>query len=185
MFETLKKKLLNQPEAVQAEQTTGTVEAQSTETIAEMADVAVATALLETDYVAKVVEMTAAMQAGATALEAMTAKYEAAMTALTVFEADKAKMVADALEVKMNARKEQIVLAVGTSKADGLMLATENLDDTAFNAVVSALTGSVDSQEDTKLFKEVGVAAQADPSKVAEISAEMKLLKAKYAPQAN
>lgn len=82
-------------------------------------------------------------------------------------------------EQRANARKEKIVAAIGTEKAGALFEATEGLDDAAFEAVVSALVGSVEVETKSELFKEVGVAAQADATKVEE-SAEMRLLKQKY-----
>lgn len=95
--------------------------------------------------------------------------------------AEKEQMIADDLATKMAARKEKIVASIGTEKADALMKATEGLDDTAFEAVVSAMAGSVEAEASTALFREVGVDAVADATKVvAEESTTMKILKAQY-----
>lgn len=120
------------------------------------------------------------LEAANGALAEMTAKFEEAQAQLSAIAAEKAQMVTDALAAKLAARKEKVVAAIGTEKADGLMLATEGLDDTAFEAVVSALAGSVAAEAASPLFKEVGVTAEADAAKVVEESAEMKLLKKQY-----
>lgn len=114
------------------------------------------------------------------ALAEMTANFEAAQAALNALTAEKAEMVVKAEAAKFTARKEKVVLAIGTEKADGLMLATQGLDDAAFGAVVSALAGSVDAEASTGLFTEVGVAAAADTTKIVAESSEMKIIKQKY-----
>lgn len=101
-------------------------------------------------------------------------------TAAEAAEADKANLIAQAAAQKAASRKEKVVAAIGTEKAEGLLAATENLDDAAFEAVVSALAGSIEAEAQTNLFKEEGVAAEADAGKVVEESKEMKILKAKY-----
>lgn len=78
-------------------------------------------------------------------------------------EIEEAKAAAEkqALETKLAIRREKIVAAIGTDKADGLMAATEGLDDAGFDAIVSALAGSVKAEANTELFKEAGVDAKA------------------------
>lgn len=135
-------------------------------------------------------EVQAALQEAAAKLEDLTAqfaelsgKYEQAQAALEALAKEKAEMIAAAAAAKLEARKAQVVAAIGTEKADGLMAATENLDDVQFNAVLSALAGSVSAEADTAMFKEVGVTAEVDAVKVVEAggeSKEMKLLRAKY-----
>ena len=120
------------------------------------------------------------LEQAASALKEMTEKYEAAQAALSAIEAEKAGMVAAALAAKLAARKEKVVATIGTEKADALLAATENLDYAAFSAVVSALAGSVEAEADTELFKEVGVDAELDATKVEKESKEMKLLQEKY-----
>lgn len=113
----------------------------------------------------------------------LSGKYEQAQAALESLAAEKAEMIAAAQATKLEARKAQVVAAIGTEKADALMAATESLDDAAFNAVVSAMAGSVDTESKTALFQEVGVTAEVDAVQAVEAgseSKEMKLLKAKY-----
>jgi uncharacterized membrane-anchored protein YhcB (DUF1043 family) len=113
----------------------------------------------------------------------LTAKLGEATAALAAVEAEKAALAAEAEAKRLASRKEKVEAAIGTEKAAGLLAATENLDDAAFEAVVSALAGSVDAEASTSLFKEVGVTAEADAAKVVEESAEMKILKQKYQPK--
>ncbi len=113
-------------------------------------------------------------------LEKMTAAFNTAQAALNALTAEKAEMVVKAEAAKFTARKEKVVLVIGTEKADGLMLATQGLDDTSFDAVVKALAGSVDVEASAGLFKEVGVSAVADTTKIVAESPEMKILKQKF-----
>lgn len=113
-------------------------------------------------------------------LAEMTINFEAAQTALNALTAEKAEMAVKAQAAKFTARKEKVVMAIGTEKADGLMLATQELDDAAFGAVVSALAGSVEVEAKTGLFQEVGVSASADTTKIVAESPEMKILKQKF-----
>jgi hypothetical protein len=114
------------------------------------------------------------------ALAEMTAKYEGAQAALTALAAEKEAMLAAHAAAKLAARMSKIEAAIGTEKAAGLMAATEGLEDAAFEAVVSALVGSVNAEANTSLFKEVGVTAEADATKIVTESAEMRILKQKY-----
>lgn len=94
--------------------------------------------------------------------------------------AEKAAMIADAAEKKMSARKEKIVAAIGTTKAEGVMAATKDLDDAQFEAIVSALATSIDAEAKSEMFTEKGASAEADASKLNEETPEMKALKKKY-----
>ena len=133
-----------------------------------------------TKLAADFAESQAALTAALTALAEMTTNYEAAHTALNIYIAEKADLAVKAEVAKFAARKEKVVSAIGTEKADGLMLATQGLDDAAFDAVVSALAGSVDVEASKGLFAEVGVSASADTTKIVAESPEMKILKQKY-----
>lgn len=95
-------------------------------------------------------------------LAAAQAEVESARAAVAEVEKAKAEAIAQAKAVKMAARNEKIVAALGTEKAPGLMAATEGLDDKAFEAVVSALAGSVEVEAKTELFNEIGVDAKAE-----------------------
>jgi hypothetical protein len=127
-----------------------------------------------------VAKLTADFAEAVSALASMTANFEAAQAALNALTAEKAELAAKAEAAKFVARKEKVVSAIGSEKADGLMLATQGLDDAAFDAVVSALAGSVDVEASKGLFTEVGVSATADTTKIVAESPEMKILKQKY-----
>jgi GTP cyclohydrolase III len=73
--------------------------------------------------------------------------------------------------LKLAARKEKVVASLGTERADALLKVTEGMDDAAFEAVVSALGVSAAVEAASPLFKEVGVDAKADATKVREESA--------------
>lgn len=129
---------------------------------------------------AKAEQLAAELATAVNALTEMTAARDAAQAALDALSAEKAEMLANAAEAKMAARKEKVVLAIGTEKAEGLMLATQGLDDAAFEAVVSALVGSVEAEASTSLFSEVGVSASVDASKIDAESPEMKIIRQKF-----
>lgn len=111
----------------------------------------------------------------------LSAKFEQTNAALEASEATKAALVAEATAKRLATRKEAIVAAVGTSKADSLMAATESLDDTQFNAIVGAMAASFEAEAKSKMFTEAGVAAEAV---VAEVDPVEKLA-AKVAAQFN
>lgn len=106
---------------------------------------------------------------------------EAAQAALGAAEAKEAELVATAETKRLAARKELVVAAVGTERADALLTATEGLDEAAFSAVVSALGVSATVEAASPLFTEVGVTAEADTASVVAESKEMSILKKKYA----
>ena len=92
-------------------------------------------------------------------------------------------VMATAKKEKETARLASLKSSVGDLKADALYAATANLNDEAFQAVVSALAGSVAVEAKTALFQEVGVAAEVDREKLATEggkSSEMKILEAMY-----
>lgn len=103
-----------------------------------------------------------------------------AQAELAEIESAKAALIAEAASKKLAARKEKVEMVIGTVKAASLLSATEALDDVAFDAVVTALAGSVEEESKGKMFKELGASGTTDASKVVEESAEMKALKAKY-----
>ena len=163
-----------------------TVEQASVESVVEAVVDTVTVALeVDTEAVqAALSEATAKLEDLSAQFAELNSKYEGAIAALSALEAEKAKMVADALAAKLAARKERVELAIGTDKAAGLLAATENLSDDAFEAVVSALTGSVDAEAKTELFTEVGQSGEvSNPSAIVEASEEskeMKLIRAKF-----
>lgn len=151
--------------------------------------VAAATAALQADFdsfkataeellaaeTEQLTEAKAALAEAATLIETLQAE-------VATLKGETEKAVVDAETMRKNARLAKITEAIGTASAAALMAATEALDDAAFEAVVSALNGKTEAEAKSALFTEVGVAAEVDTTKVTtEESAEMKLLKAKYA----
>lgn len=162
-----------------AEATDAPVEAvaeQVVEAVAETLELTIDASSIQTELAAVQETLTGLVSA----LAEMTTKYEGAHAALTALTAEKEAMLAVQAAAKLAARQEQIVAAIGTEKAAGLMAATEGLEDAQFKAVISALAGSVDAEANTSLFTEVGVTAEADASKLVEESAEMRILKQQY-----
>lgn len=152
----------------------------ATEVATETLTVTVDTTTLQAELDAIKAEFGTQLEQATAALAEMTSKFEAAQAALAAVEAEKAEMLAKAAEAKLTARKEKVVAAIGTDKADALMAATVDMDDAQFTTVVSALAGSVEAEAKTDLFVEQGVAAEADAAKVVEESPEMKIIRAKY-----
>ena len=109
------------------------------------------------------------------------------LTALVAAEAQaKVDAQAEQLATKMTARKELIVKAVGTDRADALFTATEVMSDTSFSTLMSAMSTASVAEAKTELFTEVGVDGPADVSKVvadAESNPTKAILMAKYAPK--
>lgn len=128
---------------------------------------------------AQLQEVSTALETAVAAVADADAKAAELQAQLEAVNAEKIDAETEAALQRLTARKEKIKAAVGTSKSDALMAATESLDDAAFDAVVSALSLSVDAEGKTGMFKEVGVAAEADAAKVEE-STEMKILREKY-----
>lgn len=117
-------------------------------------------------------------------LAKMTQDFQEVKAALDAVETAKKALVKEAHEKKMSLRKEKIVATVGTDKAEALMVATESLEDTQFEAVVQAMASTFVAEADTAMFKEIGVATkEADASKVEEVSSVETALKQKYSPK--
>lgn len=109
--------------------------------------------------------------------------YDAALVAAVAkaqeAEAALEKLTADVETKRLQARKDAIVEAVGTTKADAMFEATKALDDAAFATVLSGFKAAVDVQaEANPLMKEVGVDAQVEPTAEANDVAEV--LRRKY-----
>jgi hypothetical protein len=117
-------------------------------------------------------EVFAALQAEVvekdTQLSALAGKVAELEKSLTQFAEAKAALEKEIQAKRLETRKNVIVEAVGTAKADALLAATDSLDDAAFTAVVSALGMSMEAEAKTPAFKEVGVDAKADAVKVDE-----------------
>jgi uncharacterized protein YPO0396 len=130
-------------------------------------------------------ELSTALATAVQAVEAADAKVAELQALVDAAAAEKAELQAKAVEAKAAARKEKIVAAVGTERAEAVATATEGLTDASFDAVLSAMTLSVDTESTSSLFTETGVTAEATAAKVVnavEESPEMKILRAKYPP---
>lgn len=97
----------------------------------------------------------------------MAEKLAQAEEKLAAFEAEaKASAEAQALAAekakaeKMEARKASLAVAVGDEQAAQMFDALVSLDDSKFEAVVSALAVGIDREAESAAFKEVGVEAQ-------------------------
>lgn len=138
---------------------------------------------LSTELTAKLAQADAALAEHAQAFAELAAKFEAASAELNTIKEAKLAVEAEALQAKLAARKEKIVAAVGTDKAEALLTATEGVDDVAFNAIVSAFDAKLVQESQSAMFTEIGAAGEVDVAK-AEESPEMKALKAKYSAKA-
>lgn len=169
-------------EATEAAAETAPVEA-STETLSLAVDTADMNAVisnLQTQVEAVKSSFASQLAEAAEALAMMTSKYEAAEAALATLAAEKVATEVAAKAAKLTARKAQVEAAIGTDKAAGLMLATEGLDDASFEAIVTALAGSVDAEAQSTLFQEIGATGVVDAAKIVAESPEMKILKQTY-----
>lgn len=176
MLDAIKKKLGISPAATEAV-------ADATESLNLVVDAsAVSTELsvMRTEFEAGITKRTSEFEAARDALAEMTVNFETAQAALNALSAEKAELAISAETAKTSARKAKVVMAIGTEKADGLMLATQGLEDAAFDAVISALAGSVDAEAKTSLFTESGVEAEADTAKLVVENPTAKLIRQKY-----
>ena len=103
---------------------------------------------------------------------------EAAQAALSAVEGAKAALEAEAKNKQLAARKQRVEMAIGTEKAPTMLSATEQLDDAQFEAIVSAMAMSFETEANSQMFKETGVSAKAE-AVADEESLEMKIIKAK------
>src|ERR1700741_1288820 len=90
-------------------------------------------------------ELASALETAVNAVKAADAKVEAMQAELDAFKAEAQAAAARAAEAKLADRKAKIAAAVGDAKVEALMTATNGLDDTAFAAVLSAMSMAVDA----------------------------------------
>lgn len=139
-------------------------------------------AKLNADLAALQAEASEVSAALATAVEAVkaadakVAEMQAAVEAAVAAKAEAEKIVAD---MKVSARKSEIVAAVGEAQADAILFATEGLDDAKFKSVLAAFGTAQAKESESTMFTEQGVAGLTDGS-VDEVSEEMKILRKKY-----
>ena len=132
------------------------------------------------DVTAELSKATEALATSASAMEKLAADYESMKTELEVFKNEKKLAEAVIKQNKMSARMSQIKAAIGDEKAPSLLAATENLDDSHFEAVVAAMSLSVQAETKTALFSEVGVDVESHASSAVEKSAIMTALEKQY-----
>lgn len=111
---------------------------------------------------------------------AVTAQLAEANASLAAVESAKQELVAQAAAAKLSARKAALELAVGTDKAPTLLANLSVLDDAAFESVVSSMSMNLSTEASGDMFKEVGVTAVVDATKVEEESSLTRKLKQKY-----
>lgn len=131
-----------------------------------------------------IAELTEALQVALLSVEATEKQRDELAAKLAEIETAKAQSEADAAAAKANARKEKIVAAVGTDRADAVFQATESLADSAFEAVLAAMTAASVAEAKSAMFSETGVSAEADASVADAPSQEMQILRQKYADSA-
>lgn len=137
-------------------------------------------ASVNVDQAAQLTELQASFATQGEQLAAALASLSGAQALLEEVAAAKAALVAEAHSKRMALRKEKIEASVGTGKAEALLVATEALEDAQFEAVVGAMAASFDVEAASPMFKEVGVTAEADTSKVVEKTALEAALEKKY-----
>jgi hypothetical protein len=108
-----------------------------------------------------VATLTASLEAVTTELASANAKIAELTALVDAATAFKAAAEREAAELKATARKEKLVAAVGTEKADALMAATASMDDTAFGTLVAAMTTTLTVEAAQPTFREVGVEGEA------------------------
>lgn len=122
------------------------------------------------------------LAAQAATFEAEKAALEAALSTAIEhsqkLEADVKEAAEKQLAAKLEARKAKLEATLGSEKVNAVFEATKELEDAAFNAVVTAMATSVEVEAQSELFKEAGVAGDAEPAK--EMTAEERILRAKY-----
>lgn len=131
--------------------------------------------VLAVDQTAELATAQAALATQAEALSTALAEVATLKQGLEQVTALLAATQAEAATKRLATRKEAIVAAVGTDKAESLLSATETLDDTQFNAIVGAMAASFEAEAKSKMFTEAGVSAEAKQPVDAETDTVKKL----------
>ncbi len=147
------------------------------------------------DFETKLAEQGAAFAEQGTALATVLsqlAESQAALAevtaALTAVHEAKELAEANALAAKLTARKEKILAALGTERADAFMAATEAMPDAQFDTVMAAMAVTSAGEASSPAFTETGVEASANVDALvaeAETSGTGAMLAAKYQKQAS
>lgn len=132
----------------------------------ELQDLQEKFASLQANFDGKEAELAAVLEK-AQAAQLEVEKLQAALDAVNKAQA----------EAKADTRKAQLAEVIGTAALDTTFAAMAALDDTAFATVLAGMKGARQAEAEASEFKEVGVTAE---GKAEEMSAEAKILKAKY-----
>lgn len=131
---------------------------------------------------AETTELSTALTTALTAVAEADGKVAELTTQLATLTTQLSVFTAQVQAAKLAARKEKLVAAVGTERADALMESTQGVDDASFETVVSALTLSTSLESQSNMFVEKGADAQADASKTVAVESEtMKIVKQRVA----
>jgi len=114
----------------------------------------------------------------------LTTNYEAATAALAQSAEAQATLVANAKAAVMATRKASLSAIMGDVKGPQMAASLESLDDATFATVLSGYAASFEAEENSEMFSEVGVAAEATP--VVEVDTVTQLaasIAAKFQPK--
>ncbi len=153
MIKELMKKYFNPASAETQEED---VNLMTTETQAEL-----------TTQLASVNEALTTMQAS---FAELTAKYETAQAALNASEAATKLMAEQAATKRLETRTKAITEAVGTTKLEDTLELTNEMSDEKFTKFVNMMSTNLDDESKSKMFTEVGVAAESEPVETTVVS---------------
>jgi hypothetical protein len=149
MLDALKKKLAGVPESVALTELQANFDAFQAE----------ANGLLVVAE-AQISELNAQLQEAQAALEAANAQIEQLQAAAQVAEDAAAQAAAAEAALRVQARTDKLVAAVGTEKAPALLAAFEDMDDAKFDSVLAAMQGQIEAEAKSAMFVETGAAAE-------------------------
>lgn len=111
-------------------------------------------------------------------VESVTASYEAAKEQLKTFQEAQA-------QASEKSRKEALAAVMGTEnpELEAEFAILKGLDEAAFQIVVKSKAAAAEAIEKSAMFKEIGVAGEAEVVDQPTESAEMRVLKQKYQPK--
>lgn len=114
------------------------------------------------DLSAQLVAATAQLAEAQASAAQMSSELATLKAAFAVIEKEKADMLAKAVADKAQARREKVEATLGTEKAEEVLAATANLDDTSFGTIVDAFAKSLDAEAKSSTFQEKGLTADTE-----------------------
>lgn len=162
MLDKLKKKLgitPANPEASEEVTQAGDLPEQQKEETMTVEDKAHVELASHEAVVAELAAMKVEMASFKAAADAMKAEYEEKLAA---YAAAEAQAKADAIAVKLAARRSAAEAVMGTEKATAFLAATENMDDATFESLRSVFVTAATAEASSEMFKEVGVETKAE-----------------------